>query len=226
MKTIYYILFVLVGVLSACTEYDNYEAPKSKLTGKVHYQGTPVGIRNNGAGFELWQDGYELRESIPLHLAQDGSYSALLFDGEYKLVRKAGGPWVDQTNDTILVRVNGNTKLDVEVSPYFIVRDESYRIDLSNKTITGTFIIDRIDPNANLSNVRMYIGPGAILDNNFRGSYKKAEVSEVVFGQALSITMDITDDLIKRTYLHARVGVKASESGEYAYSQVQRLELK
>lgn len=225
-KRIIYIFSICMAILTGCTEYDNYDAPQYYLTGKVHYQGTQIGLRNSGVSFELWQDGYELNGSISVYLAQDGTFSANLFNGEYKLVRKADGPWVNQTSDTLMVTVKGNTQYDVEVLPHFMVSNESYQVNLQNNTITGTFTIDKTVETSNLSNVRMYIGPQILIDNNYRGSYEKAEVSDVTFGQPLSITMPITDDLIKRGYLYTRIGVKASESGEYIYTQVQKIELK
>lgn len=225
-KVLIYIFSVCTTAFAACTEYDNYDAPDASLKGKVHYQGTQIGLRNSGVSFELWQDGYELTGSIPVYIAQDGTFSATLFNGQYKLVRKADGPWVDETSDTLIVNVNGSTQFDVEVKPHFIVGSESYQVNMSDKKIVGTFTVDQIVGTSNLSNVRMFIGPRVIIDNNIRGSYKKAEVSEVTFGQPLSITMDITDDLIEKGYLYARVGVKASESGEYIYTQVQKIELK
>ena len=225
-KGLIYIFSVCAILFTSCTEYDNYDAPGSTLTGKVHYQGSQIGLRNSGVGFELWQDGYELSGNIPVYIAQDGTYSATLFNGQYKLVRKANGPWVNETSDTLIVNVNGNTQYDVEVKPHFIVGADSYQINMTSKTIVGTFTVDEIVGTSNLSNVRMFIGPRIILDNNIRGSYKKAEVSDVTFGQPLSITMDITDDLISRGYLYARIGVKAAESEEYIYTQVKKIELK
>lgn len=226
-KRIIYICSICIIILfTSCTEYDNYDAPKSYLTGKVHYQGNQIGLRNSGVSFELWQDGYELSGSIPVYIAQDGTFSANLFNGEYKLVRKANGPWVNQISDTLMVSVKGNTEYDVDILPHFMVRDESYRVDLQSKMIVGTFTVDKIVSTSNLSNVRMYIGPQILIDNNYRGSYQKAEVSKVISGQPLSITMPITDDLLKRGYLYTRIGVKASESEEYIYTQVQKIELK
>lgn len=225
-KQLIYILSACLAVSTGCTGYDNYDEPKSNLTGKVLYQDTQLGLRNGGVSFELWQDGYELSESIPVYLAQDGTFSATLFNGEYKLVRKAEGPWVNQTRDTLMVNVKGNTQFDVEVRPHFVVGKESYQANIAEKKIIGTFTIDQIVGTSTLSNVRMFIGPRIILDNNNRGSYLKAEVYDVTFGQPLSISMDITDDLITNGYLFARIGVKAAESGEYIYTQVQKIELK
>jgi hypothetical protein len=50
---------------------------------------------------EIWQKGYQLYTSIPVYVTQDGTFSAVLFDGNYKLVSKSGnGPWVSK-QDTV-----------------------------------------------------------------------------------------------------------------------------
>src|SRR4051812_34652244 len=104
-------VFLSIGILicvliAACTK-DNYDPPKSMLSGQVVYQGQPVGVRSNGVQLELWQPGYQFFTKIPIYVDQDGTFSAALFDGNYKLTRlKGNGPWADNT-DTINVVVKG-----------------------------------------------------------------------------------------------------------------------
>ena len=117
-KHILFIIVIISFIFTAC-EYDNFEEPKATLSGSVVYEGKPLGVRTNGTQLELWQDGYALRYAIPVHIAHDGSYSVSLFNGKYKMVRKAGAPWEAQLNDTIIIDVNNNTVFDVPVRPYF-----------------------------------------------------------------------------------------------------------
>src|SRR5690554_1512804 len=106
MKIIKYIITLSVILFITGCEIDNYEAPKSFLEGKVVYNNQPVGVRSNGVQLELWQPGYALYSKIPVYVSQDGSFSASVFDGDYKLVRLEGAPWVNNT-DTIDVQVRG-----------------------------------------------------------------------------------------------------------------------
>src|SRR5690606_22103936 len=109
------ILLAALIFVASCG-YDNYEPPKSTLTGNVIYNGAPIGVRGTGNAvqLELWQDGFELYTSIPVYVTQDGSFSASLFDGEYKMVSRNGnGPWVS-SQDTILVSVKGDTQTEYE----------------------------------------------------------------------------------------------------------------
>src|SRR5688572_5356036 len=113
-----FIIGSLVVFLAACKK-DNFEPPKSWLTGKVVYQNQPLGVRSNGVQLELWQPGYANFSKIPVFVAQDGTFSANVFDGNYKLTFLRGnGPWVE-TTDTINVSVKGSTEVDVPVTPYF-----------------------------------------------------------------------------------------------------------
>lgn len=62
MKTKILFIVACVSFLLASCEYDNYDAPSAKLSGRVLYNDAPVGVRTNGTQLELWQDGYELRK--------------------------------------------------------------------------------------------------------------------------------------------------------------------
>ena len=73
------------------------------LTGKAIYDGEAVGVRSGSSEFALFQDGYALKGSIPVYIAQDGSYSVSLFNGDYKLVRMGNAPWERPSNDTIYI---------------------------------------------------------------------------------------------------------------------------
>ena len=117
--------------LAGCSEYDNFDAPELTLSGKVVYQGKAVSVRNNGPQLELWQDGYPLKSPIYVYMNQDGSFSSKLFAGQYKLVRRADAPWLQQATDTIRVNLTENTNIDVPVTPYFTITNETFVFDLT-----------------------------------------------------------------------------------------------
>ena len=81
----FFIMICCLLAVSSCS-YDNFEEPKATLTGKAIYDGEAVGVRSGSSEFALFQDGYALKGSIPVYIAQDGSYSVSLFNGDYKLV--------------------------------------------------------------------------------------------------------------------------------------------
>ena len=66
-------LLATIVTVSSCG-LDNYDAPESKVYGRVVYNGEPVGVRGTGEAvqLQLYQDGYELRNPIPVYVSQDG----------------------------------------------------------------------------------------------------------------------------------------------------------
>lgn len=70
---------------------------------------------------QLWQPGFGRLAPIDAPIAQDGSYSSPLFDGDYKLAFfRNDGPWKTvmkdaAARDTIFVNLRGDRKVDIEV---------------------------------------------------------------------------------------------------------------
>jgi len=223
MKTFIILLAALVGFALTSCEIDNYEAPAAILSGTVTYNGNPVGVRTNGTQLELWQDGYALREKIAVHIAQDGTYSARLFSGEYKMVRLAGAPWKAESSDTIVINVNGNTTQDVEVEPYFIVHDAV--IQQLGNVVQAEFVVDQIDTEASLSNVKLYLSKSQLVDENYKDLAVSADISTVVSGETTTLIASLPESLLQAGYLFARVGVRSDQANEYYYTQVQKLDI-
>ncbi len=217
-----YLILGLVVTLAGCT-YDNYEEPGALLKGRVVYEGQTIGVRTNGPQLELWQDGFEVKEVIPVYIAQDGTFSASLFGGEYKLVRKNGGPWVSQLDDTLVVNVTGVTELDVPVTPFFTIGGESFqKID---QTIVTTFQLDQIVDEAGIESVRLYLGYSVLTDQNKNEYVQEADLSNVTIGQDNTLSAPIPEGLQDTDYLYARIGVRSTLSGEFYYTQVQKIDL-
>ena len=114
----FFIMICCLLAVSSCS-YDNFEEPKATLAGKAIYDGEAVGVRSGSSEFALFQDGYALKGSIPVYIAQDGSYSVSLFNGDYKLVRMGNAPWERPSNDTIyprderLITIEDNAELRI-----------------------------------------------------------------------------------------------------------------
>ena len=202
----FFIMICCLLAVSSCS-YDNFEEPKATLTGKAIYDGEAVGVRSGSSEFALFQDGYALKGSIPVYIAQDGSYSVSLFNGDYKLVRMGNAPWERPSNDTI----------------YFFVRNVSFAKN-ANK-ITARFTINKVVANANMENVGIYLGTGILTDEK----QKEAELklgNTVSLDQENTAEIEIPSGLVNESYLYARVGVKSDKSSEYCYSQSIKVALK
>jgi hypothetical protein len=218
------ILLAAVVLLAACKK-DNYQAPSSTLSGKVAYQGQPIGVRSNGVQLELWQHGYQLFSKIPVYIAQDGTFSAVLADGDYKLVRlKGNGPWADNT-DSIDVHLQGSATVEVPVDPYFIIKSAAFQ--KSTGAVTATFSIQQVNATKPLESVSLYIGQTLITDQNNNAAVMSANASTITnITQPITLTATIPTSLAGKDYIYARVGVKTAGVAERVYSTSEKVTLK
>ena len=225
MYKLFYSSLALAALLLAACEKDNLKEPTSTLTGRIVYQGQPVGVRSAGVQFELWQRGYQLFTRIPLNIKQDGTFSATLFDGDYKLVRARGaGPWLDNS-DTIPVHVQGTAALDVPVEPYFIIKSEAFT--RNGTTVTGTFQLQGVNAGRTLELARLYIGPNMILDQNNNSATTQVLAAAIPnLAQTVTLNVTIPAALANESYIFARVGVKTTGVAELLYTLPQKIQLK
>lgn len=219
-KIILLISTILTLCLVSCNDYDNFDEPNATLTGRVVYKDNVIGVRTNAMKFELWQDGFGKNTAIDVYVAQDGTYSASLFSGHYKLVRKTGGPWLGEVTDTIRIDVFKNTVFDVPVTPYILLRNESYTV--ASGKITAKFTLDKIVETSDLSKVKIFLGKYKILDDK---SNKDANIEfPATFGEN-AVTVDIPESLKSEKSLFIRIGAKSTMSDEYCFTQVETIAL-
>src|SRR3954469_6957138 len=96
MKIVYHCIafLAIAGTIISCSKKDNYDPPSSQLAGRLVYQNEPIGVEQFQVPYELYQYGFGKVGAIGSSFAQDGSYSALLFDGQYKFIVPNGqGPF-------------------------------------------------------------------------------------------------------------------------------------
>lgn len=216
--------FILLLAGAGCKK-DNYDAPSTELKGRIIYNGKQLGLRSNGVQLELWQPGFALSSKIPVFVAQDGSFSVKLFNGNYKLVGVRGnGPWVD-FQDSIPVTVSGNGQVDVQVDPYFVFQDATFQHTAT--TVTVTFTIMRINPTQPLESVTLYVGNSKIVDvfnRNVAVTKVAADITNILQPQTLTLTLPA--DLANKSFVYARVGIKAVGVGEQVYTPAELIQLK
>jgi len=214
---------MFIIILAGC-EFDNYDPPQSFLTGTVTYNGNAVGVRSGGTQLELWQYGYALRSKIPVYIAQDGTFSAKLFDGNYKLVRLSGAPWQPQT-DTIGVTVNGNTTVDVPVTPYYTITNANFTYNRSTGVITSTCNVTKVGT-LNIASLTLYVGVTSIVDANNSSQtnvLSAAALADLSTLKTNAVTLNATNKA--RQYVYVRLGVQTSGVGERLYTPVQKISL-
>lgn len=227
MKTLLNIyLLALIGFCSC--EKDNYDAPSSQLTGRITFNGEPLFIRQGISVLQLYQPGFELRNPIAVNVKQDGSFSSLLFDGDYQLIRVSGnGPWENNT-DTIPVKVNGSTTIDVPVTPYFTLSDINF--SLVNDSLKASFKINKQSPTRQLERVYLVVGKTQLVDNLINvnpASQQNPDPNGSLAGTNLDLSQTIrlshTLNAVTFTphpHLFARIAVKTVGFNEMNFSDV------
>ncbi|MGX1752788.1 DUF3823 domain-containing protein [Sphingobacterium mizutaii] len=206
-------LFLSLALLFSCGK-DNYDAPNANLTGKVTYKGAAVGVRgsNNSVRLQLWQDGYALKNPIDVFVTQDGSFSAALFNGTYKLITVPGnGPWKSKT-DTMTVQLNGNTNIDFPVELYYDLKDIKYQLNGNN--LTATFNVEKLDPSKTLDDINLLVGKTKFVD---LGHFLKRANKSGDSNGNVTLTVDIGPELQSNPILFARVAAKINGITEAIY---------
>lgn len=215
-------LMMVLGVTVVSCAYDNFEAPKSTLSGRIVYDGEALGLRSQGVQLELWQHGYDLFQKIPVYVSHDGSFTATLFDGDYKLTLIRGnGPWLDQT-DSIDVNISGNLTMDLEVMPHFIIDEPTYSI-INDTIVRASFTVDQVNQMANMEFADLYLGRTSLTDivrNEYLGRFF---AEQITIGAPSTVEVTVPNHLRGRTDLFVRLGVKTSGVEELVYSQVENV---
>ena len=195
MKKCYYYAIILSFMVSACG-LDNYDEPESLLKGRITYEGKNLGLKgsaNGGGGIELqlYQDDYANHDPITVYASQEGTFSAVLFDGFYKLVTKdKNGPWVN-SRDTLYIEVKGPTECELKVTPYFTISDEN--ITLQNNQIVGTCDVKKIVESAEINQAMLLLSKTSFVDEST--NIARINQSNIEPGD-LKIIMDILEVIV------------------------------
>jgi hypothetical protein len=236
--------FLALILLAACKK-DNKEAPQSTITGRVVYNGQPLQVKSNAVQLELWQNGYQLFTKIPVYINQDGTFSAKVFDGTYKLTRlKGNGPWQDQT-DTILVQVKNSAAVDVPVTPYFTLSNQSFSFNASDTTLRAAVKINQVVTSKAVEKIALYIGQTQFVDNTNQLPYSTSN-NEInppsdYLTQPVSLSVSLNPArypasnqaelrrllglVFNNKYAFARVGVKTVGVTERIYTPTAKVNL-
>lgn len=223
MKIIYNILFVFVFLIliTSCGK-DNFDEPKSFLTGKITYNGESLSLRGTGEAIrlQLYQDGFAKRDPIDVFVGQDGAFSAVLFDGEYKLVTRDGnGPWVN-SRDTTVVTLKGATAIELKVTPFYTISGES--ITISSTAVNASFTVNQVVSTAQVQRAFLILSKTQFADdvnNVFRKDFTDITTGSV----SLSADISGNTNVSSAKALYGRVGIQAVGADQAIYSPVVRL---
>lgn len=218
---------ICVGALSC--KKDNYEEPKSQLTGKFHYKGEAIQVEYDRVPFDLYQSGFGKVGPITETIRQDGVYSHVLFDGVYKLVVRPGqGPFywpTDNGKDTLAITVKGNTTQDIEVEPYHMIRTPVFTY--AGGKVSATFKIEKVITDTRAKNIEkaiLFINKTQFVSET--DNIARTDIAGSAITDPNNVSSEVTVPTISPTqnYVFARIGVKTEGVEDLIYTPVQKIQ--
>ena len=213
-------------------EIDNYDPPNVKLTGNVVYQGESLQLGTDEVTIQLWEEGWQLEGAIVVNVARDGSYAALLYKGTYNMVFESGqGPFMmtddpSTGNDTIHIQLTGNMSKDIEVLPYYMVRNAS--ISAGGGKVSATFGAEKIITGADekdIDRAYLFLNKTTFVDRANNIESVNISGGSIADPNSISLEADIPELIPTQSYIFARVGIRIAGVEDYIYSETVKLNL-
>jgi len=230
MKHSIYLLGVLALAAAAGCKKDNYPQPGSMLTGHLLYKTDTIQVERNQVPFQIYQYGFGKVGPIGSTFSQDGTLSSVLFDGNYKIIVPNGqGPFMwKQTAagnpDTVSVTLKGNQSIDLQVTPYYMIRNAS--ITVSGGTAKATCKLEQIITDANAKNVErvsLYINKDQFVSGGDNIAKKDLAAADITDMNNISINVAVPSITPTQNYVYARIGLKIAGLEDMIFSPLQKI---
>ena len=233
MKIKYHFIVLLVlGSIAVSCKKDNYAPPTSQLTGRLVYKGEPIQVEYDRVPFELYQYGFGKVGPINGTITPEGTFSHLLFDGEYKFVVRPGqGPflWPQSTGkaDSISIVMAGNKSLDIEVNPYYMIRTP--QITKAGTQATAAFKLEKIITDAanakNIERVSLYLNKTIFVSGTDNIAKVDRDGNAITDPNNITLSVAIPTITPTQNYVFGRIGVKIAGVEDMIFSPVVKLSL-
>lgn len=215
-RLLYFNIWLALFALAGCG-LDNYDAPSSRLTGRVVYQGRPLGLSHGKVAFNLYQEGYDKNGPISVYAAQDGSFTALLFNGTYRLETiDNNGPWLNGATG-IDLEVKGDTSVDLVVTPYYLLSDVA--LALNGQELRAVCKVEMIAGEKEVQRLFLCVGTTAFVSDQSYSYVARKNLMPVNIGSN-SLSLDISEQLALYDTLYARLGLQINGVQECIFSDV------
>jgi uncharacterized protein DUF3823 len=220
-----FIIFIITTIFSC--KKDNYSPPNAILSGNLLYQGDTIYVERNAVHFQIYQYGFGKVGPISTDetFAQNGSYSAALFNGDYKLIVPNGdGPFMWKqttagTPDSVSVTMNGSQTVDLQVTPYYLIQNT--QISASGGNVTASFKIDKVITDANakdIESVSLFINKTQFVSGNNNIARIDLAGADIVNPSSVSLSVAVPSITPTQSYVFARVGLKIAGVEDLIFS--------
>ncbi|MEX8546602.1 MAG: DUF3823 domain-containing protein [Mucilaginibacter sp.] len=226
----HYTVILSLMLFSAACKLDNYAPPSVTLKGQLMYKGTPVNVEYNQVPFQLYQSGFKGNTPISGTFDQDGTYSVLTFNGNYKFTIPGGqGPfqWKELPSggrDSIAINLTGDQTVNIEVTPYYMIRNA--QLVASGGNITAQFSIEKVITDATAKNIQTV----SLFVNKTQFTSTADQAAEVDLAGTLitdptnvNLSVAIPKFTPTQNYVYARVGIRIAGVEDMIFSPVQKL---
>ncbi|QIL40437.1 DUF3823 domain-containing protein [Pedobacter sp. HDW13] len=226
----YFIAGAIIAVLFSACKKDNYDVPQADFTGRIVYKGEPINVQYGQVNFELWQSGFGNYSALNVNVNQEGGYSAKLFDGNYKLVFSANqGPFLWKKNtagkqDTIAVNISGSKTMDIEVTPYYMIRGAT--LTAASGKVNGFCKLEKIITDANakdVESVSLYINKTQFVDGGNNIAVQELRGAAIADLNNLNTSVTIPAIVPAQNYVFARIGVKIAGVDDLIFTPVAKI---
>ncbi|MDQ6843407.1 MAG: DUF3823 domain-containing protein [Bacteroidota bacterium] len=226
-----YILISMVALSFFACKKDNYSEPGTFLTGSLMYKGDSVQVERNQVPYQIYQYGFGKVGAINGTFEQDGSYSQVLYDGNYKLIIPNGqGPFLwNQTSsgapDSLAITLKGNQSVNLEVTPYYMVRNT--KISVAGGVVSATFKAEQIitDPTMakSIERVSLYINKTQFVSGGDNIALMDLAGTSITDPNNISLSVTIPALVPTQKYVFARVGIKITNVEDMIFSPLQKI---
>lgn len=229
IKFHYLTIFALILFSSAC-KLDNIKPPSVTLKGQLMYKGTPVGVEYNQVPFQIYQSGFKGNAPITGTFDQDGSYSVLTFNGNYKFTIPGGqGPfqWKELASggrDTLAINLSGDQTINIEVTPYYMIRNA--QLAASGGNITAKFSIEKDITDAtakNIQTVSLFVNKTQFTSAADHAA--EADLAGTAITDPANVNLSVATPkfTVTQNYVYARVGIRVVGVEDMIFSPVQKI---
>jgi hypothetical protein len=230
-----YIVFSLLILSIYSCKKDNYNPPGTFLTGAIMYKGDSINVERNQVPYQLYQYGFGKVGQIGGNTTfeQNGSYSQVLYNGDYKLIIPNGqGPFIWKQDasgnpDSLAITLKGDQTVNLEVTPYYMIRNA--QISVSGGAVTATFKAEKIITDSamakDIERVSLYVNKTQFVSGGDNIAVQDMAGSDITDPNNITLSVTVPSISPSQNYIFARVGIKIANVEDMIFSPLQKIPL-
>jgi len=250
MNRLHIFLTVMLALVLASCEYDNYDGPQYYFTGNVTYEGKAFVADGNANILKACQKGFGKTDGgQKIRISEDGTFSQLFFGGDFYMTlynQRFPFQFVDFPSlglglgyDTIPMTIKKNEQRDFEVIPYFVFDTVYYVQPDENSTTLDVKIRFHRNPDSRLPEdvsyvQRAFLFVGTTPHVNSATVLSKGSRPMKIYDESGEVTIKIELNKYRsatyypnnyRDYLYFRIGLNLKDIDAcYLFSDLYKVE--